>query len=66
MLLKKHNIEKPINRHEDKPPIIHNFYMTSAQNNCHGPLLILGMVLIGLYYFELSGNLITDTYISGT
>ena len=55
--LKNHNIITPINRQEDNLSIIYNSYVTSAQNKRNGPLLRLGVVIIGLCFFELSGNL---------
>ena len=40
--------------------------MTSAQNKCHGPLLILGMAFIGLDSLYLFGDIRTDIDSSGT
>ena len=57
MLLKNHNIDVPINIHEDNLPIIFNYYVTSVQNKRHGPLLRLGIVFIGLDSLALFGDI---------
>ena len=57
MLLKNHNIDVPINIHEDNLPIIFNYYVTSVQNKRHGPLLRLGIVFIGLDSLDLFGDI---------
>ena len=51
-VLNNHNIVIPINRQEANFTTIYNYYVTSAQNKCHGPLLILGMEFIGLEILE--------------
>ena len=66
MVPKKHNILIPINIQEDNPPIIYNYYVTSAQNKRHGTLLRSGMAFIGLDYLDFLGDLITDIDRSGT
>ena len=66
VVMKNHNLIIPINRQEANLCIIYNFYLTSAQNKCHGTLLILGMVFIILGYLGLFGYLISYIYISGT
>ena len=61
MLLKKHNIVIPINRHETNLPMIYNSYVTSAQMKRHGPLLRSGMALTVFYYLDFFGD--PGTYI---
>ena len=60
MVLKNHNIVRPINRQEANLPIIYNAYVTLAQMKRHRPLLRLGMAFIGLGSFHLVGGIRTD------
>ena len=46
--------------------MIYNSYVTSAQKKRHEPLFRSGMVFVGLDSLEFFGDLIIDTYSSGT
>ena len=66
MVLKNHNIVIPINRQEANLPIVYDYYVTSAKNKHHWPLLISGVVFIILGSLGFFGGLIIDTYSRGT
>ena len=63
MLLKNHKIFILINIQEANPPIIYNFYVTSAQKKRHGQILRSGIAFIGFYYMYFFGDIRTYIYI---
>ena len=65
MVQKNQNIVISINREEANLSIIYNYYVTSAQKKCYGPLFISGMAFIGFDYLDLFGDIRTDTDSSG-
>ena len=65
MVQKNQNIVISINREEANLSIIYNYYVTSAQKKCYGPLFISGMAFISFDYLDLFADLRTDTDSSG-